>query len=130
VSGIGEGWIYFGCKDRPGHYAFGENGYNLPYGHALSRWIGHLDGTLPPQPESAEVLYVAAFSRLGGVGCSALAWWDRSVDKRGACNSAVLAPSLTIEPRAMLLEARERFLWVFGRQPKVRLLDGFVIVDV
>jgi hypothetical protein len=110
-------WIYFGCGDQSGHYAFEEG---TRYRSSDSSFAA-FDGTLPPQPERQ--LYVASFSRLGGWGFSALSWWDRSVDSRPGSNSTILAPSLTIEPDTMLAEAKRRFPWVFDRLPQpIRLL--------
>jgi hypothetical protein len=120
---MSEPWIYFGCGHGAGHYAFTQARNSLPPPHPLFRKIERLDGVLPPQPERDALLYWAAFSRLGGLGWTALAWWDRSVDKRPASNSLILAPGLTIEAEQMLEEARLRFPWVFARCPEVRLLD-------
>ena len=108
-------WMYFGCGREAGHYIFTASGRKL-LEHKFDR-LGHcFDGSLPPQPE--EKLYLASFSRLGGWGLSALAWWDRSVDKRGASNSVIFAPSLTISPDEMLTEAQTKFPWVFNRLPQ------------
>ena len=114
------GWIYFGCHKRPGHYLFSEGMGSLPYGSA-ARNLTMFDGALPPQDDRAG--YVAAVSRLGGWGFTALAFWDYSVDARGGCNSVVFAPSLTITDDELLAEAQRRFPEVFGRLPQpVRLL--------
>lgn len=113
-------WIYFGCHQTPGHYAFGEGmrQFVRRYG---SRDVSRFDGMLPPQTDTAP--YIATVSRLEGWGLTALAFWDYSVDKRGGCNSVVFAPSLTIAPEDLLSEAQTRFPQVFGRLPQpVRLL--------
>lgn len=116
-------WYYFGCGDQSGHYLFGQNRWRPPrYGDDAppERLHGGFDGSLAPHPERE--LYVAAVSRLGGINMTALAWWDRSVDKRPASNSIIFAPGLTIEPEVMLAEAQRRFPWVFSRLPRpVRL---------
>ena len=111
-----DGWIYFGCHKQPGHHLFSEGMGSLPYGSA-ARNLTIFDGALPPQDDRAG--YVAAVSRLGGWGFTALAFWDYSVDSRGGCNSVVFAPSLTIEPAELLAEAQARFPQVFGRLPQV-----------
>lgn len=112
-------WIYFGCHRQAGHYLFREGMRQFGYDRKLER-LTYLDGLLPPQDSTDP--YVATVSRLGGWGVSALAFWDYSVDKRGGCNSVVFAPSLTIEPNALLVEAQQRFPEVFGRLPQPVLL--------
>jgi hypothetical protein len=116
-------WLFFGCGPREnGHYLLTQSGEKLfAYGSHPNAWLRSMcwDGNLAPQPEPApeSLIYRAAFSRLGGWGYSALSWWDRSADKRGKSNSTILAPSLTIEPEAMLAEAQQRFPWAFSRLP-------------
>lgn len=111
-------WLYFGCRHEAGHYVFRENGRT---DYWLEDGIGRFDGKLAPQPEAE--LYVAALSRLGGWGLSALSWWDRSVDRRPGSNSILFAPSLTIEPIEILVEGTKRFPWVFDRLPSgIRML--------
>lgn len=108
-------WYYFGCRDQAGHYLFDQSGQEN-YGYGPERPLGQFDGCLAPQPERD--LYVAAVSRLGGVGYTALAWWDRSVDKRPASNSIIFAPGLDGDPAELLAEAERRFPWVFSRLPQ------------
>ncbi len=112
-------WLYFGCHESAGHYVWeeGMRRHRDPYG---SRSLAQLDGMLPPQGSSDA--YIATVSRLGGWGLTALAFWDYSVDKRGASNSVVFAPSLIIEPSALLLEAQTRFPQVFRRLPRAVVL--------
>jgi len=113
-------WLYFGCHNEPGHYLF-KQGMRRAYFDKKLEKLNLFDGKLPPQ-DSVEG-YVATISRLGGWGLTALAFWDYSVDKRGGCNSIVFAPSMTIEPEAMLTEAQSRFPEVFSRLPRpVRML--------
>ena len=113
-------WVYFGCHRQAGHYTFSEGMRELTRRYG-SRDLSRFDGLLPPQTDNTP--YVAAVSRLGGWGMTALAFWDYSVDGRGGCNSVVFAPSLTIEPEELLAEAQRRFPEVFGRLPQpVRLL--------
>lgn len=113
-------WLYFGCHQQPGHYLFTEGMRRASYD--LNR-LAHLDGCLPPQSDVTP--YIATVSRLEGWGMTALAFWDYSVDKRGGCNSVVFAPSLDIEPAALLAEAMQRFPQVFERLPRpVQLLSA------
>lgn len=115
-------WIYFGCHRQPGHHLFCEGMRPFGYSQKL-RQLTSFDGVLPPQDNATP--YIATVSRLEGYGMSALAFWDYSVDGRGGCNSIVFAPSLTIEPDALLAEAQRRFPEVFGRLPQpVRLLSS------
>lgn len=109
-------WVYFGCYQGPGHYSWleGMRSFTEEYGR---RRFSSLDGLLPPQDSGDP--YIATVSRLEGWGCTALAFWDYSVDKRGGCNSVVFAPSLTITPDELLTEAQARFQQVFGRLPQV-----------
>ena len=60
---------------------------------------------------------MATFSRLGGYGKSALAWWDCSADKRPKSSSTVLAPSLTMHRRNARTGEGD-FPWVFSRLPQ------------
>lgn len=115
-------WLYFGCHRVPGHYVFkeGMRRHCRPYGSGM-RDLERFDGMLPPQGDSTA--YLATVSRLEGWGLTALAFWDYSVDKRGGCNSVVFAPSLTITPDELFIEAQKRFPQVFDRLPQpVRLL--------
>jgi hypothetical protein len=115
-------WFYFGCHKEPGHYIFKQGMKRAHFDKKIEK-LNFFDGKLPPQ-DCADG-YVATISRLGGWGLTALAFWDYSVDKRGGCNSVIFAPSLTIDPDAMLTEAHARFPEVFARLPKpVRLLSS------
>lgn len=109
-----EGWFYVGCGPREiGHYVW-EHGAKKFRHHAIFfQWC---DGSL--QYPNAGELYVATFSRLGGYGKSALAWWDCSADKRPKSSSTVLAPSLTIHPAELQERAKIVFPWVFARLPQ------------
>ena len=108
-------WLYFGCHQQAGHYLWAEGMRNWGLGRKFDK-LTRLDGMLPPQDSTAP--YIATVSRLEGVGASALAFWDYSVDKRGGSNSVVFAPSLDIEPADLLAEAQKRFPQVFGRLPQ------------
>ena len=114
-----ERWTYFGCgPGRSGHYTFTEGDR---YASGTDRQFSWADGTLAPHP--GEPLYVAAFSRLEGLGLSVLSWWDQSQDSRPGSNSNVFAPSLTITAEEMLEQIPKRFPWVTERLPRpLRLL--------
>lgn len=104
-------WLYFGCNDRPGHYLWEER-MIMAHANGLPR---NFDGLLAPQ--NTRKPYIAAVSRLGGWGLSALSFWDYSVDSRSGSNSIIFAPSLTITPDELLSEAKCRFPQVFARIP-------------
>ena len=114
-------WLYFGCHRQPGHYLFREGMRNYGIPRVFDK-LSCFDGQLPRQDNCEP--YIATVSRLEGWGMSALAFWDYSVDKRGGCNSAIFAPSLTIDPAELLSEANKRFPEVFQRLPQpVRLFS-------
>ena len=112
-------WFYFGCGDQTGHYLFNQNQHKVKatYGK-IERSLEEFDGILPPFPELKVPNYKASFSRLGGLGYSALSWWDRSVDSRPGSSSTIFAPDLTIPAPSMLILAQARFPWVFSRLPQ------------
>jgi hypothetical protein len=85
--------LHWGCRDRPGHaltYPHGGfvrdfecEGLMVPRPH-------HLDGTIlflpqPEEPGHGALTYLPAPDR------TILAWWDRTFDKRGRCNMAIIA---------------------------------------
>jgi len=112
-------WFYFGCHRQPGHYVF-RRGMMGAHG-TIGEKLGYFDGSLPPQNDRTG--YIAAVSRLGGWGMSALAFWDYSADKRGGCNSVFFAPSLTISPEELIAGAKQHFPEVWARLPEVRLME-------
>lgn len=108
--------LYFGCRNVPGHYLVNEAGRTLwDYPPALP-WRS-IDGTLPPgggeqnwrnpQPEGLAALHHKD-------GWTALAFWDRSVDERGGCNSAFFFPE-TLDFDAATAAARAAFPDVWKR---------------
>jgi hypothetical protein len=78
--------LYFGCIDRPGHYVWQADGTQAR--DDRHRWLEILDGLLPP--EGPEIEGVARLHHWNGR--TLLAFWDRSVDQRGACNSVFALP--------------------------------------
>jgi hypothetical protein len=88
--------LYFGPWDRAGHYFFDEHG-RRSMGHRFCPWTeGQIDGKLQPQESRASGKY-----QVEGValvhhkdGWTALSFWDRSVDRRGNCNSTYFAEGI------------------------------------
>jgi hypothetical protein len=115
--------FYFGCGSEAGHY------YWTPgrHGMAKTRWLsaadhglpwGRVDGQLTPR--GREVQGEALLHHKDG--WTALAFWDRSVDTRGGCNSVFFFDSRLSFEQA-LADAREHFPQVFAR-------FDFEVVDV
>jgi hypothetical protein len=75
---------YFGCVGPAGHYV-----YNPGMGHDRDmNWLAYMDGLLPPEGDQIEGL-----ARLHHFnGCTVLAFWDRSGDKRPGSNSVFYVP--------------------------------------
>lgn len=92
---------YFGCIEQPGHYFFDEHG-SRRYSD-VSEIVGgniwpHIDGGFCPgmvpgahgsRRTRPEIEGEAALHYVDG--WTILAFWDRSVDTRGACNSNFVA---------------------------------------
>jgi len=107
--------IYFGCHGQPGHYVWtakqglAERDY---------RWLTYFDGLLVPDDleETQGLARLHIWNR-----ATAIAFWDRSVDKRPNSNSAFFIPNqLTFEQAVAV--AQEVFPWVWERFTfKVRL---------
>lgn len=100
-------WLYFGCYQQGGHFLWDARGNRLSAQHPFCRF----DGTLCLPEAVGE--RVAAISRLGFCGYSALAFWDRSIDTRSGSNSIVFAPSLDCSAEAIVAGAR-RFLPLYA----------------
>lgn len=85
--------LYFGCWDRPGHFLHEKSGahvYRQDQQYPSLFWTPPLmdsgllrNGEVPDLPDGR------VFWTCGGniEFWYAFYWWDRSVDKRGACNS-------------------------------------------
>lgn len=110
-------WLYFGCYRQSGHYLFTQ-GMRQTNATAL-KGLDRFDGMLAPQDTNQG--YVAAVSRLGGWGCSALSFWDYTVDKRQRSNSIVFAPSMTIAPEDLLKGLEMHFPEVWERLPLIAI---------
>lgn len=110
--------FYFGCVERPGHFLFDERLVTV-YDRqgSVARSLNHFDGALCyPEKDGP---YIAALSRLWGLGYSALSFWDYTVDKRGACNSNFFIPDLNGTPAELLAIAGARFPRIFARLPAI-----------
>ncbi|TNC14865.1 hypothetical protein FF100_04615 [Methylobacterium terricola] len=107
-------WLYFGCHGQAGHFLWHGNGrQERTYRHPLSRF----DGSLCFPSSVGE--RVAALTRLGAQGYSALAFWDYSVDSRGGSNSIIFAPSLTISAAQMVEGAKVHLSLYAKRWPSI-----------
>lgn len=122
TSAASRTWLYFGCRSRNdiGHF-LSAPGMRTERSYALTSIFNHFDGVLCPHPERGVGPYLAAFSRLGGLGYSALSFWDYSADKRSASNANFFAPNLTISAEDMLEQSKQMFPEVWARLPEVRL---------
>lgn len=104
---------YFGCHKQPGHYLWTESGSLasriadsvLPFRHTI------LDAGLLPKVGN-QVEGHASLSHIGK--WTIISFWDRSVDKRGACNSSFVIPK-TLEFSDAIEVSKERFPWVWSR---------------
>lgn len=106
-------WLYFGCHQEAGHYLWYGNGLRAKYDHPL----GKFDGSLCLPKAVGE--RVAALSRLGASGYSALAFWDCSVDSRSGSNSIIFAPSLDITAAEMVKGAKLHLPLFAKRWPSI-----------
>lgn len=105
--------LYFGCHRESGHFLWSENGHRasrdaekkLPFRYCI------LDGGLLPHYEN-EVEGKATI--VHWPKWTVVSFWDRSVDKRGGCNSAFVIPAVLSFDEAIAV-AKERFPWVWSR---------------
>lgn len=76
--------VYLGCaNNKVGHYVFGVDSRTIH-----PHWLECMDGKFPPEGDQTEG--IARLHHLNG--CTVLAFWDRSVDKRPGSNIAFVAP--------------------------------------
>lgn len=128
--------FYFGPWKEAGHYFFNEGGFTVwedkikgfPFGHCAGRVM--VDGRLQPGcPDPKDRLERRTRPEIEGEallhhinGWTALCFWDRSVDKRGACNSNYFAEG-TFTFEEMVAAAKSRFAERWGRMKfEVRLV--------
>jgi hypothetical protein len=102
-----ERFCYFGCVGSAGHFT--HEGGRRTYKHD-SPWGTAIDTTLCPS--GPEVEGRAALHHKDG--WTALAFWDRSVDKRGKSNSVFLSNQARTFDE-MLAQARIHFPDVMSR---------------
>jgi hypothetical protein len=120
--------FYFGPWDEAGHYLFDEQGYGVrTKDRGAFPWDEYsgesgIDGVLQPgcfrkfdrwmhgdQLEGQALLHHRS-------GWTALSFWDRSVDKRGNCNSTYFAEG-TFTFDEMVAMAKERFAYRWNKMP-------------
>lgn len=119
MSGIPEETLprpmYFGPHEVAGHFVWWRDSdgtmVRANYGTEWVRWLERKDGSLAPSPDVPGHGAVTVLAERVTV----LAWWDRSVDSRGASNGMfVLEGVLTFDD---MLGALERaFPEVWNRQ--------------
>lgn len=114
---LGKMALYFGCWDRAGHYLHDTHGLSLysdrkpsdlPWDECLMDSRLLKNGKVPDVPDGR------VFWTCGGRAFwYAFYWWDRSVDKRGACNSGFYVRGFGYP------EAQEAFDYACAQFPKV-----------
>lgn len=108
---------FFGVWDaRKGHFLVDTTGRTVHDERHATPWESH-DAVLCPgyrgqYDNGPEVQGAAALHHRGG--WTALAFWDRSVDTRGGCNSVFFAEG-TYGPEAMVEIARAAFPRIWAR---------------
>lgn len=90
---LGRMALYFGCWNQAGHYLHGVGGRSI-YGDrpADLPWdVGMMDATLLRNGKVPDLPNGKVYWTCGGKDAFwyAFYWWDRSVDRRGACNSGL-----------------------------------------
>ncbi len=109
-----EACYYFGCVEKSGHYLFGPGPREvyrpMPDGWPFGNYGEKLDGRFPPLgPEKMGRATIHVFH-----GWTVMAMWDRTVDKRGACNSSFVAHGRHSFDEMVAL-AKEHFPTVWDR---------------
>ncbi len=104
--------FYFGCHREAGHYLWSETARQVwdrenrfPFRYEI------LDGGLLPVREP-QIEGKAVLVHIGT--WTVVTFWDRSVDKRGGCNSSFVIPSHVGFDEAITI-SKERFPWVWAR---------------
>ena len=90
--------FFFGCWSRPGHYLINENGRDVWEPRTVGLPWTAIDTKLCPGKRHERRNDVSSEEQVEGWaalhhkdGWTALAWWDRSVDKRHGSNAAIFA---------------------------------------
>lgn len=111
---------YFGPWDQAGHHLRDENGYSAYKAEAAIPWtLYELDGRMQPHKTGCRKgNYCGCTGGPEGValvhhrnGWTALSFWDRSVDTRGASNSTYIAEGAAFSFEEMVQIASERFAY-------------------
>ena len=120
--------FYFGPWDRAGHYLVGVGGSYVRNEDRVTPWTpGQLDGGLQPhfkecerkRPGASPDRYCSCSSGKQGLallhhkdGWTALAFWDRSVDTRGACCSVYIAKGInTFDEMVAIAKTHFKYRW-------------------
>ena len=120
---------YFGCLGELGHYWHNKNGCkrSLEISARLPAAFKRIDGGFCPGAVRGD-LYARSCPEVEGEaalhhveGWTVLAWWDRSVDRRGACNSAIVARG-THDFTTMMEIGKAQYPEVLDRQRKPIIL--------
>lgn len=82
--------LYFGPWGEPGHFVFDRNRHTVQNMPPMALRAEDLDGSRvflpwPEAPGNGRITYLIR----EGQCVTVLAWWDRTFDKRGACNAAI-----------------------------------------
>lgn len=80
---------FFGCGDEKGHFLHDQEGRKVWEENVLPFRYTILDGGLLNQPEDERRLFLSVIN-----GWTVLGKWDRTVDKRGACNCSFVAEGI------------------------------------
>jgi hypothetical protein len=116
---LGKKALYFGCWDSAGHYLHDVRGSTVWKNHG---WPSDLpwdesimDGTLLNNGKVPDIPSGKVYWTSGGRDAFwyAFYWWDRSVDKRGACNSGFYVRGFGYP------EAQDAFDWACSQFPHV-----------
>lgn len=129
--------FYFGPWERAGHFLFDEHGRSVRdedrRGLPWNEWKGEIDGKLQPHLQHCKRQAYCRCPEPEGVallhhknGWTALSFWDRSVDSRGACNSTYFAEGIfTFDEMVAMAKARFAERWNKMRF-KVKLLESTI----
>lgn len=101
--------MYFGCIGRPGHF-WHSNRLRHIRAPKDCPFDDYIDGKLPPPDDLSQ----GADALHHRDGWTAWAMWDYSVDRRGGCNCAFVAPGLWSKA-AMVALAGEVFPGIMAR---------------
>jgi hypothetical protein len=115
---LGKKALYFGCWNQAGHYLHEVGGCgvygdrrpsDLPWDECI------MDGTLLKNSKVPDVVTGKVYWTCGGRDAFwyAFYWWDRSVDKRGACNSGFYVRGFGYP------EAQDAFDWGCSQFPTI-----------